>query len=111
MTDFFSWMTLATFAGCVAGTGVIVQFLKNVSFVSKINSQLVAYIVAIILLYGSYFFTGQLNVSVACIIPFDAIAVCVASNGAYDAIKTTTTSAIAKQIKTSNSNPTDISTK
>ena len=111
MTDFFSWTALATFAGCVAGTGVIVQFLKNVSFISKMNSQLVAYIVAVILLYGSYFFTDQLNVSVACIIPFDAIAVCMGSCGAYDAIKTTTNSAVAKRVKMNNSNPIDISAK
>ena len=97
MSNFFSWTTLATFAGCVAGTGVIVQFLKNITFVSKLNSQLVSYVVALVLLYASYFFTGQLNASIACIIPFNAIAICMASNGVYDAVKTATNNATAKQ--------------
>jgi hypothetical protein len=97
MTDFFSWQTLATFAGCTAGTAIIVQFLKNVDFIAKLSSQLIAYIVAIVLLYVSYYFTGALNVSTACIIPFDTIAVCSASSGIYDAVKSATISANAKQ--------------
>lgn len=97
MTEFFSWSTIATFAGCVAATGVIVQFVKNIPFVAKFNSQLVSYVIALILLFASYGFTGQLNTSIACILPFDAIAVCMASNGAYDVIKTSTIKAIAKK--------------
>jgi len=99
MTDFFSWQTLATFAGCTAGTAVIVQFLKNVDFVARLSSQMIAYIVAIILLYVSYYFTGALTVSTAFIIPFNAIAVCSASSGVYDMVKSATISAIAKQDK------------
>ena len=99
MTEFFTWQVLATFAGCVVGTGVIVQFLKNVKFVAKLSPQLVAYVVALVLLYVAYYFTGSLTVSTACLIPFNAIAVCSASNGVYDLVKTSTIASNAKQNK------------
>jgi len=99
MTEFFTWQMFATFAGCAAAVGVIVQFLKNVTFIAKLPAQLVAYLVALLLLYVSYYFTGALTVSTACIIPFNAIAVCSASSGVYDIVKSATISAIAKQDK------------
>jgi hypothetical protein len=102
MTQFFDWQTLATFAGAVAATGVIVQFLKNVDFVQKLPSQLVSYIIALIILYASYFFTGKLDTSTAVILIFDGIAVSVAANGTYDAIKKATIAASEKAIKNSN---------
>lgn len=98
MTEFFTWQVLATFAGCAVGTGVIVQFLKNVKFIAKLSPQLVSYVVALVLLYGSYFFTGCLSANNACIIPFNAIAVCMASNGVYDLVKTSTIASSSKNL-------------
>ena len=87
MNNFFTWETLATFTGCVAGTALITQFVKSLPFLKDIATQWVSYIIAVILLLGATYFTGALTVASGALIPFNAVIVALSANGAYSAIK------------------------
>ena len=83
---FVTWETLATFAGCLVAVLVLTQLTKGLGFVGKIPTQLWSFLLAIIVLYPAYYFTGALDISVAAIVPFNAAMVSLAANGGYEAI-------------------------
>lgn len=85
--DFFTWATLATYAGALAMVLVITQFIKNIGILKKIPTQLVSYALALAVLYPAYFFTGNLTVGNAVLILFNGIIVALAANGGFDALK------------------------
>ncbi len=91
MENFLTWEFLASFAGCVAATSVITQFLKNLSFLKNIATQWVSYFVAFILLLGATYFTGALTWASGALIPFNAILIALSANGTYSAIVRATT--------------------
>lgn len=84
MDEFFTWETLATFAGCSAATAIITQFLKNIF--ARLPTQWLSYIIAVVILYLATFFTGGMTGAAAAIIPLNAVLVSLASNGAYSAV-------------------------
>lgn len=84
MNEFFSWQTLATFAGCAAATAIVTQFLKETF--QKLPTQWLSYIIATVILFAATYFTGTLTASSAAIIPLNAILIALASNGAYSAV-------------------------
>lgn len=86
MSTFFTWETLLTVSGAAAATAYIVQFLKKFAPFKKLNSQLIAFIVAFIVMGAAMFFTGTLTSSNAAMLPISAIIVCFAANGAYDSV-------------------------
>lgn len=94
MNDFLTWQTLATFAGCSAAVAVLTQFIKNAGGLKKVPTQWVSYGLAVILMLGATYFTGALTGPVAALIPFNAVVVSLAANGAY---------AVASRISGSNS--------
>lgn len=87
MNDFLTWQTLATFAGCSAGVAVITQFIKNAGVLKKVPTQWVSYFLAVILILGATYFTGKLTIPALALIPFNAVVVSLASNGAFSAIQ------------------------
>lgn len=87
MNDYFTWETLSTLAGCAAGTAMITQFIKSAPFLKNIATQWVSYIVAMVLLLGATFFTGELTWASGAIIPLNAVIIALSANGAYSAIK------------------------
>jgi hypothetical protein len=87
LDSFFTWPTLLTVSGAAAATAYIVQFLKNFSFFKKVNSQLVSFVVALLILTAATYFTGKLTPDTAGMIPISAIVVCFAANGAYDSVQ------------------------
>ena len=88
MNEFFTWETLATFAGCALATGVLTQSLKGSI---KLPTQWVSYIIAVIILYAATYFTSGLTGSTAAIIPLNAVIVALSANGAYSAVLRVTT--------------------
>jgi len=84
--SFFTWSTLLTVSGAAAATAYIVQFLKNFSAIKKVNSQLVAFIVAFIVMGAAMYFNGTLTTDSIAMLPISAIIVCFAANGAYDSV-------------------------
>jgi hypothetical protein len=87
MNDFLTWQTLATFAGCSAAVAVLTQFIKNAGGLKKVPTQWVSYGLAVILMLSATYFTGALTGPVAALIPFNAVVVSLAANGAYAAIQ------------------------
>ena len=86
MNEFFTWSFLATFAGCATATAVITQFIKNLKGIKNVATQWVSYGIALVLLFAATYFTGGLTGPVAALIPFNAILIALAANGAYAAI-------------------------
>lgn len=87
VTNFTDWGTLATFAGACAMTAVLVQFTKGlIDKLIHIPTQIYCYLIALILLYLAYGFTGQLSVDNAALLPINAVLVALASNGVHTGI-------------------------
>ena len=87
MDAFFSWATLATYAGALGATMAITQLFKDVHFVDKLPTRIFSWIVAAIVLILANLFTGTLTWGSAALSVINAVVVSLASNGGYDLIK------------------------
>lgn len=85
MDTYFTWAGIGTLAGCTAATALITQFAK--SFFTRIPTQLLSYIVALILIVAATVFASDITMQSICIAPINAIIVSLASNGSYDAVQ------------------------
>ena len=86
--EFFTWEYIATFAGCMACTGVITQFIKNwLDSLVHIPTQLLAYLVALVVLLAAQAFTGALTASMAALDLLNAVLIAAAASGTYDGIR------------------------
>ena len=82
ITEFFTWEYLATFAGCMVATGLVTQAIKGIiDKVVCIPTQLLAWIVAIIILVLAGAFTGSLTVSNAVLCIFNGLIVAAGTSG------------------------------
>lgn len=84
MNEFFTWEYIATFAGAMALTGLVTQFIKG--FI-HIPTQLLAYLVAVAVLYLGLFFTGGLTWPAAVLTLFNGILIATATSGTIDGTK------------------------
>ena len=82
--EFFNWATLVTYAGALAATALLTQWLKCVF--KNIPTQIVSYIIAFLILLAATFFTGVLTLETGALFIINAAVVSLASNGMYDAI-------------------------
>lgn len=87
MDGFFSWSMLATYAGATFATGIATQWLKG--FFAKVPTQLLSYIIALILLLAATFFTDALTLESGVLCLINGVVVSLASNGGYDAVRRT----------------------
>lgn len=85
MDTYFSWEIIGTLAGCTVATTLITEFLKAVF--DRLPTQILSYIVAIVLMIGATVFTADFSLQSLFIIPINAIIVSLASNGSFDALK------------------------
>lgn len=85
--EFIDWTALATFAGALTMVLIITQFTKDLSFVKRIPTQIWSYVIALIILYPAYFFTGQLSLKNAVLILFNGVIIALAANGGFDVLK------------------------
>lgn len=86
-TEFFTWSLLATYAGAVAATALIVQMTKGIGFIDRIPTRIYSYIIAVVILLTATYFIGGMTWSQAGLCLVNAAVVSLASNGAYGAIK------------------------
>lgn len=84
--EMFTWEYLASAAGATAAVTVLTQFIKGVPFVEKVPTQLVSYLISLVVMFAASFFTGALTGSTAALIPLNAVVVMLAANGAYDTV-------------------------
>ena len=57
MNEFVTWATLGTYAGAVMMVTIITQFLKQTPL-RNINTNLLAYVVSVLILVGAEAFSG-----------------------------------------------------
>lgn len=91
MNEFVTWAALGTYAGCAMMVTLITQFIKQLKFMENVNSQLISYVVAVLLLLGSLCFSHSVEVVnpetvILCFV--NAITVALGSNGIYDGVTT-----------------------
>ena len=84
--EFVSWELLGSYAGAMAMVGVITQLTKNIKFISAIPTQIWSYILSLIVMYTANFFLGQLTLSNAILILFNAGLVSLGANGGYEGV-------------------------
>lgn len=86
MDTFFTWEYLLSFAGCVAGTGILTQFLKPIT--RKVPTQLVSYVVALLIMTVGQIATHTLKTwDMVALNLINAVVISLTSNGGFDAIK------------------------
>ena len=86
MNEFFTWTTLATYAGATAAVGLITQLIKGLGFIDKIPTRITSYAIALVVLLAATFFTGGLTLEAGALCVINAVVVSLAANGAYDAL-------------------------
>ena len=86
MNEFFTWTTLATYAGATAAVGLITQLIKGLGFIDKIPTRITSYAIALVVLLAATFFTGGLTLEAGALCVINAVVVSLAANGAYDAV-------------------------
>lgn len=92
--EMFTWEYLASAAGAVSAVAILTQFTKYVPFVNNAPTQIVSYVISVVVMLAASFFTGILTVDSATLIPLNAVVVMLAANGAYDTLaKKATTNA------------------
>ncbi len=87
MSELFTWQMLGTYAGCTAAVGLITQFIKGVGVLSRVPTQLVSYVLALVLMMLSAAFMDGITVEGAVLTVFNAVVVSLASNGGYTAVE------------------------
>jgi len=86
MNEFFTWTFLATFAGAVTATTILTQFVKGA--LSKVPTQIVSYIIALVVLAVATAATGGAgDWAVWAIISLNAVLVSVASNRTFSVVQ------------------------
>ena len=85
MENLFTWDVLGTYAGAVAAVGVITQLIKGVPGVVKIPTQIVSYVIALIVMLCAAGFTAGLTAGSVVLTVFNAAVVSLAANGVHTA--------------------------
>lgn len=85
MDTFLTWDVLLTYAGCVAGTIFVTEFLKKMF--PKIIAQVASFAVAVLILICGHLAMGDFAVKEIPLYLINAIVVSLASNGGFDALK------------------------
>lgn len=107
-TEFFSWATLATYAGAVLFATLVTQFAKKISWLQKVPTQVICYIIAVIGLLAGTYFTGTLTISSAALCLVNGLVVAVAANGTYDNLNTSILTPIVGQLISSEDKTEDV---
>lgn len=85
--EFFTWEAMGTLSGAMFAVAIITQIIKNLPGVSRIPTQLVSYVLALVVLIAAHAFTDGLTASVAALAAVNAAVVSLAANGGYAALK------------------------
>lgn len=83
--NFFTWELLATFAGCVAATGVVTELLKR--FIKKIDPQIISFVIALVILVVGQLVAKTFSWNDILLDAINAVVVSFAANGGFDVLK------------------------
>lgn len=85
--EFFTWNILGTLAGAMFAVAIITQIIKELPFIKAIPTQVVSYVLALLILIAAQAFTEGLSASSAALAAVNAAMVSLAANGGYAALK------------------------
>lgn len=85
--EFFTWDILGTLAGAMFAVAIITQIIKELPGIKAIPTQLVSYVLALLILIAAQAFTGGLTASGTALAAVNAAMVSLAANGGYAALK------------------------
>ncbi len=85
--EFFTWNILGTLAGAMFAVAIITQIIKELPFIKSIPTQVVSYVLALLILIAAQAFTDGLTASSAALAAVNAAMVSLAANGGYAALK------------------------
>ena len=85
--EFFDWNMLGGYAGAVLAVGVITEVIKDIPGVKRIPTQIMSYILALIVLMLAMLFGGGFSAQGAVLAMFNAALVSLGANGGYAAIQ------------------------
>lgn len=85
--EFFTWSILGTLAGAMFAVAIITQIIKDLPGIRAIPTQIVSYVLALLVLIGAQAFTDGLTASAAALAAVNAAMVSLAANGGYAALK------------------------
>lgn len=85
MDNFFTWEMLATFAGCMAGTIILTEFIKKIW--KNAPAQIISFGFALIILVVGQLVTKTFDWNDLVLDVVNAAAVSLSANGGFDAIK------------------------
>ena len=85
--EFFTWELLSTYAGAVLAVALITQFIKGAGILSKIPTQLISYVIALIILLLALYFNGEFILANAALCILNAVIVSLAANGGFEALQ------------------------
>lgn len=85
--NFFDWGYLSSFAGALAAVALITEMIKDVAILKKIPTQIVSWVLAVIVLILAQFFTDVLTAQNAILALLNGAMVSLAANGGYAALK------------------------
>lgn len=86
MNEFVTWATLATYGGSLAMVIAITQLIKNIPSLIKVPTQIISYLLALIVLIFATAFTQGLTPDNVALIAFNAVIVSLGANGGYSAL-------------------------
>lgn len=96
--SFLTWEIIGSYAGSIAVTTLITQWLKG--FAPKLPTQILSFIIAIVLLNISEYFLAGITISSVLLSIPNSIVISTASNGAYMAIAKTIPKIMGGKAKT-----------
>ena len=97
MNDFFTWEILMSYSGCMLGTTLLTQFVKNFGFLKNIENQIISFIIALIIMIVGALATGTFTVNAIGLDIVNAVVISLASNGLYDGASTVYNKFIKKE--------------
>ena len=83
LQQFFTWQVLSTMTGATAATMLLTQILKGISFIDKLPTRLLSYIVALVILITATVFSVPVTVSAIVLCLINSAVVALAAQGGY----------------------------
>lgn len=85
--EFFDWNMLGGYAGATLAVGVITETIKDIPGLKKIPTQVVSYVLALIVLMLAMVFGDGFTARAAVLAVFNAALVSLGANGGYSVIQ------------------------
>lgn len=97
--EFFDWSMLGTYTGAVMAVGILTQVTKGIKFVNEIPTQLLSYVLSLIVLILAQVFGAGISAQSVVLAVFNAAVVSLAANGGYEALNRATYGKVVEYVE------------